>query len=211
MTWLSRIRDSNSHRDLGRVECYRYTNSAIWDFLARNLLNLLQISVLTEAEGLWPCNEISMCRTIDRTSQRACCKVTNKGGVETTNNVENSSCSHMRTFRPLYSCRSPLPELRRFLHQGLIPRCFIFQRPLDSDVWIGEIKYRRVRTSKFLMRLTRRSLPGTLVFFNRCWGPTVRTNLQLNLCWDAGIRTLILRTKIWCGSHYTTSQVIYSF
>ena len=120
------------------------------------------------------------------------------------------------------SCRSPLPELRRFLHQGLIPRCFIFQRPLDSDVWIGEIKYRRVRTSKFLMRLTCRSLPGTLVFFNRyCsnrllhyWrycGPTVRTNLQLNLCWDAGIRTLILRTKIWCGSHYTTSQVIYSF
>lgn len=107
------------------------------------------------------------------------------------------------------SCRSPLPELRRFLHQGLIPRCFIFQRPLDSDVWIGEIKYRRVRTSKFLMRLTCRSLPGTLVFFNRCWGPTVRTNLQLNLCWDAGIRTLILRTKIWCGSHYTTSQVLY--
>ena len=97
---------------------------------------------------------------------------------------------------------SLFPKPRRFLN------C---QRPLDSVVWIGEIKYRRVRTSKFLMRLTCRSLPGTLVFFNRCWGPTVRTNLQLNLCWDAGIRTLILRTKIWCGSHYTTSQVIYSF
>ena len=143
-----------------------------------------------------------MCRTIDRTSQRACCKVTNKGGVETTNNVENSSCSHMRTFRPLYSYRFPLPETETLL---------ICQRPLDSVVLIGEIKYRRVRTSKFLMRLTCRSLPGTLVFFNRCCGPTVRTNLQLNLCWDAGIRTLILRTKIWCGSHYTTSQVIYSF
>lgn len=86
---------------------------------------------------------------------------------------------------------------------------FNCQRPLDSVVWIGEIKYRRVRTSKFLMRLTCRSLPGTLVFFNRCCGPTIRTSLQLNLCWDAGIRTLILRTKIWCGSHYTTSQFLY--
>ena len=33
--FLSGIRDSNSHRDLGRVECYRYTNPAFlyrrWD------------------------------------------------------------------------------------------------------------------------------------------------------------------------------------
>ena len=33
------------------------------------------------------------------------------------------------------------------------------------------------------------SLSGTLVFFNRCCGPTVRTNLQLNLCWSGRTRT----------------------
>lgn len=162
----------------------RYTNAAFWSFLAGSFLNLLQISVLTEAEGLWPCNEISMCRTIDRTSQRVAAKVTNKGGVgrcSTTVHV------HIRTFRSLYSYRSPLPETETLL---------ICQRPLDSAVWIGEIKYRRVRTSKFLMRFTRRSLPGTLVFFNRCCGPTVRTNLQLNLWWSTGIRTQNDRTKI---------------
>ena len=45
-----------------------------WRFLAGIFLNLLQISVLTEAEGLWLCNEISMCRIIDRTSQRVAVK-----------------------------------------------------------------------------------------------------------------------------------------
>ena len=180
----------------------RYTKDAFWNFLAGSFLNLLQISVLTEAEGLWLC----------RTNQRVAAKVTNKGGVgwrstSTCSCVQvtlqlqipssrNRDAFASRTFADKAIYQDALSGAGTAMQRWITRH--ICQRPLDSVVLIGEIKYRRVRTSKFLMRLTRRSLPGTLVFFNRCWGPTIRTNLQPNLCWNEENRTPIPGTKTLC-------------
>ena len=143
-------------------------------------------------------------------SQRACCKVKIKRRC---GRWSTSTCSCVQV---TYSYRFPLPETETLLkwsrhrdatvdHPAYMSKtsrfsCIDWRDQVSAKAefaWCNML-HRRVRTSKFLMRLTCRSLPGTLVFFNRCCGPTVRTNLQPNLCWGGGNRNPILRTKISC-------------
>lgn len=125
-------------------------------------------------------------------------KVTNKGSAETTNNVENSSCLYKNVQVTL---QLQIPSSRNrdaFCSKVWYHDAFNCQRPLDSTVLTGEFKYRRVRTSKFLTRLTCRFLSGTLDFFNHCCGPTVWASLQLNLCCPRKIRTSYPSAKNLC-------------